>query len=143
MSDVGDERGFKEPPGDFITAPVNRVTALMDSPDGVAAAVEELTQAGIDRDEIFVLSGQKGAERIDVSGRHHGLRGRIYRFVEQMGGLSEEVARAADHMAAGGLAISVPAKEEEIANNVADILEGHGGHEIIHHGRFHWDRLRP
>jgi hypothetical protein len=26
-----------------------------------------------------VLCGPKGAERLDVSGRHHGLRGRIYR----------------------------------------------------------------
>jgi hypothetical protein len=48
------------------------VVAFLDGPDEVEAAMEELVGQGFDRDRIWVLCGTKGAERLDVSGRHSG-----------------------------------------------------------------------
>jgi hypothetical protein len=114
----------------------------MDSPDEVAAAIEELAQEGFERDQIFVLCGPKGAERLDVSGRHHGLRGRLYRFAEHFGGEREHLARNAEHLGAGGLTISVPADEEK-KSTVARILGRNGGHEMTHYGKGHWEHISP
>src|SRR5256885_1079911 len=95
--------GLPEPPDGLLTAPVDSVVALLDGPDEAHAALEELVGAGFARDRISVLCGPKGAERLDVSGRHHGLRGRIYRLIEWIGDERELLVRSGDHLAAGGL----------------------------------------
>lgn len=139
MSEPSEEVRFSEPPGGFLTYPVNKVVALMDNPDDVAVAIEDLIQAGFEREQIFVLCSPRGAERLDVSGGHHGLRGRLYRFREHLGGEREEIERAAKHMEGGGLSIFVPADEER-KSIAAGVLASHG-HDMIHYGKSHWEQL--
>jgi hypothetical protein len=131
---------FPEPPEGLIKAPENSVIALLDGPDEVEAAIGELTAEGFEPDRISVLCGPKGAERLDVSGRHHGLRGRIYRLVERIGDQRELLVRAGDHLAAGGLLLMVPADDSQKAA-AARILGRHGGHDMAHFGRGHWEPL--
>jgi len=131
---------FPEPPEGLLTTPENRVIALLDGPDEAEAAIGELTAEGFERDQISVLCGPKGAERLDVSGRHHGLRGRIYRLVERIGDQRELLVRAGDHLAAGGLLLTVPADDSQKAA-AARILGSHGGHDMAHFGRGHWEPL--
>ncbi len=141
MSEPRDPVQHPEPPEDLITAPNKRVTALMDEPDEVAAAIDELAEAGFyPREEIFVLCGVEGAERFDIAGRHHGIRGRLHRLSERVDGIGEAATRGSDHMAAGGCTISVPSSGEQKAA-VADILSRHGGHEIIYHNKMTWEEL--
>lgn len=135
----GVEFAFPEPPERLLTAP-NSVVALLDGPDEAEAAIEELAQAGFDRDRIFVLCGPKGAERLDVSGRHHGLRGRVYRLIERMGDERDLLLQSRDHLLAGGLLITVPAGEDE-KSSAARILGAHGGREMAHFGKGHWEPL--
>jgi hypothetical protein len=136
----GDEAGFREPPDGLLTTPENRVLAHMDAPDAVAAAIEELADAGFASDEIFVLCGPAGAARLDVSGHDHGLMGRVRRVVEWMGDEREVLLRSGEHLAAGGLVVTVPAGEPEKAT-VARILRAHGGREISHFAKGTWERL--
>lgn len=139
MGEQSDEEpAFPEPPEGLLTAPENRVVAHMDSPEAVAAAIDDLAQAGFERDEIFVLCGAKGAERLDVSGRDHGLKGRIYRIIEWIGDERGLLLRSEEHLAAGGLVVSVPADDEAKAT-AARILGDHGGHEMAHFGKGHWE----
>ena len=134
---------FPEPPEGLLTAPENRVMAHMDAPEGVAAAMGDLAEAGFDREEIFVLCGAEGAERLDVSGRHHGLKGRIYRIVEWIGDEREMVlVPMQEHLAAGGLVVSVPADDDTKAT-AAQILGDHGGHAMVHFGKGHWEPVGP
>jgi hypothetical protein len=114
--------------------------ALGPGPDQLVAAVEDLVQAGFERTDIFVLAGPLGAERLDVTGRHHGLRGRIYRFIEHLGDEYEQLVVAAEHLKAGGLLVMVPADDD---NKVAAarILKEHGGDRLIHFGKGHWESL--
>ncbi len=133
---------FPEPPDGLLTAPENRVLAFLDTPDQAAAAIDELASTGFGRDEIFVLCGPEGASRLDVTGVHHGLRGRAYRILEWAGDERDLLLRSGDHLGAGGLVLTVPVEETTKAE-AARILARHGGREITHFGRGHWVRLGP
>jgi hypothetical protein len=135
-----EEFAFPEPPEGLLTAPEDSVVALLDEPDAAEAAIEELTAAGFERDGIYVLCGPKGAERLDVSGRHHGLRGRVYRLLEWMGDEKGLLFRARDHLAAGGLSMTVPADDDRKAD-AARILGRHGAHGMAHFGQGQWEPL--
>lgn len=137
-----DDAGFPEPPDGLLTAPENRVLAHMDAPDDVAAAIEDLADAGVHSDEVYVLCGPKGAERLDVTGAQHGLRGRTYRVMEWMGDERDVLQRSGDHLGAGGLVVTVPADDAGKAT-AARILAAHGAHDIAHFGKGHWERLGP
>lgn len=131
---------FPEAPDGLLKPRENSVIALLDEPDQAEAALQDLVAQGFDRDSIYVLCGPKGAERLDVSGRDHGLRGRVYRLLEWMGDEKEGLFRARDHLAAGGLVVSVSADEDQ-KPTAARILGGHGGHDMAHFGRDHWEPL--
>lgn len=79
------DREFPEPPDGLLTAPEDRVLAFMDTPAGVAAALDDLVEKGLPKERIFVLWRPKCGERLDVSGNRRRLRGRIYRFLEWTG----------------------------------------------------------
>ncbi len=125
-----DDTGLREPPDGLLTAPENRVLAHIDAPDDVAAPIEHLGNAG----------GPKGAERLDVTGEQHGLWGRTYRVMEWMGDERDVLLRSGDHLAAGGLVVTVPADEASKAR-AAPILADHGAHDIAHFGKGHWQPL--
>ncbi len=137
-----EDSGFREPPDGLLTAPENRVLAHMDTPDDVAAAIEHLGNAGVPPDDVYVLCGPKGAERLDVTGEQHGLRGRTYRIMEWMGDERDVLLRSGDHLAAGGLVLTVPVDEAGKAP-AARILADHGAHDIAHFGKGHWEPLGP
>lgn len=137
-SDEGFE--FPEPPDGLLKPGPNSVIALLDEPDQAEAAVQDLVAQGFGGGSLYVLCGPKGAERLDVSGRHHGLRGRVYRLLEWLGDEKGGLLRARDHLAAGGLLISVPADEAQ-RSTAARILGTHGAHDMAHFGPGHWEPL--
>jgi hypothetical protein len=124
----------------LLTVPTNRVSAQMDDPDEVAAAIRDFVEAGIEQSDIVVLAGVDGAERLDVTGRHHGLRGRVYRFVEHLGDEYCELMAAGEHLNGGGLLMLVPADDGH-KEAAARILKAHGGHRLVHFGKGHWEPL--
>lgn len=133
---------FKEPPGDFLTYRPNVIIALMDSEDEVRAAFEELKEAGLPEDELFVLSGKHGAERLDPSGRSHGVRGRLSRLIDYFGDQTEILERHARHMESGGFGVAAPADESQV-ETVSGILHRHGAHDAYHLGKGHWEQVGP
>ncbi len=135
-----EELSFPEPPEGLVKPEEDSVVAFLDGPDQVEAAMEQLVEEGFDSDRIYVLCGRKGAQRLDVSGKHHGLRGRVYRLVEWMSDEKGILFRARDHLEGGGLVMSVPADEEQKAV-AARILGAHGAHGMAHFGRDHWEPL--
>jgi hypothetical protein len=142
MSEQRDEQvAFPAPPEGLLTYPTNRVAAQLDDADEACVAIEDLDRAGFDRSKIFALVGPEGAERLDVSGRHHGLHGRVYRFIERLGDERGELERAAEHLNAGGIMLFVPADDDERASGAATILRNHGGHRAVYFGKDHWVEL--
>jgi hypothetical protein len=131
---------FPAPPEGLVKPDENSVVAFIDQPDQVETAMEQLVQEGFDREGVWVLCGPKGAARLDVYGKHHGLRGRVYRLLEWMSDEKGILFRARDHLDAGGLIMSVRADEEQKAT-AARVLGAHGGHGMAHFGRNHWEPL--
>ena len=135
-----EELSFPEPPEGLVKPEADSVVAFLDGPDQAEAAMEQLVENGFDSDRIYVLCGPKGAQRLDVSGAHHGLRGRVYRLLEWMSDEKGILFRARDHLDAGGLVMSVPADEKRKAD-AARVLGAHGAHGMAHFGRDHWEPL--
>lgn len=133
---------FPEPPEEFLKYPEGTVIALMTDGEGVSAAMDDLTNAGFPRDEMYVLVGSSGAERLDVTGQHHGLRGRIYRFLGRIGDDREELLETASHLRAGGLALRVPVSEDAKAV-AARILKEHGAVHMAFKGKWTYESLDP
>lgn len=136
----GEELNFPEPPEGLVKPQEDSVVAFLDGPDQVAAAIEELVEKGFERERMGVLCGPKGAERLDVEGRHHGLRGRVYRVLEWMSDEKGVLFRARDHLEAGGLVLSVPADEDQ-KSSAARVLGSHGAYGMAHFGPNHWEPL--
>jgi hypothetical protein len=131
---------FPPPPDDFLTYKDNRVISIFDDPRSVRAAIDELVKAGFPAEDIYVLSGPEGAARLDLSGEHHGLRGRIYRFIERLGDERQWLEQQSALMKRGGLGVSLPADDESKAS-AAEILTRHGGQHTAHFGKAHWETL--
>jgi hypothetical protein len=68
---------FLEPPDGFLSTPTHQLMAFLSAPDDAAQATTELVAAGFPRDGIYVMVGEDAAVKIDPTGKHHGLRGRI------------------------------------------------------------------
>ena len=131
---------FTEPPEGLLTAPTNRVIAHLDTAEAAAGAIDALAEAGFDRDEIFVLCGREGAERLDVSGEQHGIKGRIYRLLEWLGDEHEVLLESEKHLEGGGLVIAVPSGEDD-RETASRIIRERGGHDIVYFGEKDWQRL--
>ena len=68
----------------FTYRPKNAVTAILDQ-EALDQALSILTEAGVDSTSVEVLSGQEGAEILDLDGSHHGLRARLVRHIQLLG----------------------------------------------------------
>ena len=140
--DPSDKISLREPPEGYLAHPRDdRVVAVIDDPGQVTAAIEDLAREGFDREQIFVLSGADGAARLEASGPYRGLLGRLYRFAESvLGEEPEERERYVREVAAGRFFVSVPADEGR-KSLAAQVLAGHGAHDIEHFGRYHGEPL--
>jgi hypothetical protein len=131
---------FQEPPAGLLTYPTNRVIALMEDPDNVGNAIDELVAAGFSSGDMHVLCGPSGAERLGLSGRRS-LGGCLYRYSRPVEG-REDLKTYARHMKRGGLVVSIPAEADRV-EIVARVVEKHGGHEMTHYGKGRRVQLEP
>jgi hypothetical protein len=131
---------FPPPPDDLLTYKDDRVISMLDDPRSVQGAIDELVRAGFPAEDIYVLSGPEGAARLDLSGEHHGLRGRIYRFIERLGDERQWLEHQGALMKRGWFGISLPADDESKAS-AAEILARHGGRQTAYFAKAHWETL--
>jgi hypothetical protein len=119
---------------ELAMSPRHRVLARLPGPDDAVEVVEALTKAGIAADDVFVLCGPQGARRLDPSGRHHGLKGRLVRSVQAVTAYGDAIYDDAAHLDAGGVLITAPARdpgEREVAERV---LRHHGASAMRYFG---------
>lgn len=123
---------FQEPPAGLLTYPTNRVIALMEDPDCVGDAIDELVAVGFSSEEMHILCGPSGAERLGRSARRS-LGGSLYRYSRPVDG-REDLRTYARHMQRGGLVVSIPTEADSV-ETVARVVESHGGHEMTYYGK--------
>jgi hypothetical protein len=115
---------------------------VVDDPADAPAVIADLVAAGIPEDDIALLRGTAGTERIDPSGAGGGIGGRLSRIlaftlVDQIPDLLLYDAALRDGRAV--LAIRVPS--DPLKATAHRILREHGAHFINHYGRFATEEL--
>lgn len=131
---------LREPPEDLLTYKPDTLMALLDEEGEVRKAIEELTDAGFPGDGIYVLGGHEGAEKLDPSGKSHGVRGRLLRLMERFGEETRLLEEHAAHLERGGFGMVVPASDDQV-DKAWEILRRHGAHTAYHLGKGHWEPI--
>ena len=129
---------------DFIHYPTNRVVGTIVDAADAHAAIEALLQAGFDRQDIDILHGEAGIDRLDPTGAEHGFLAQFQRTLIRIASPAEEfkhLSRHIDDVRAGRIVIMVLAKEREKRNVAADILNSHGAEFVGFYGRWAWQSL--
>jgi hypothetical protein len=129
---------FREPPKGLLTYPTNRVIALMEDPDGVGHAIDELAAAGFATDDMHVLVGPSGAERL---GGRRPFGGCLYRISQPLEA-REDLTTYARHMKSGGLIVSIPV-EPTTVDVVHRVVDSHGGRKMTYYGKGRRVELGP
>jgi hypothetical protein len=128
-----DPEFFAPPSPDLLRLPSHRVLGVLPGPDEATSIVLELSEAGFAREEIHAICGEEGLRRLDPSGKHHGLHGRLIRAVESVAA-DDLLADYADELAAGAVIVSVPALDDETQSQAAHLLREHGATKMRYFG---------
>jgi hypothetical protein len=123
----------------FIHYPVNRVAGTLADQNGADGAVQALVQLGIEADDIDVLHGEAGLQRLDPSGASHGFLARVQRAVIRVAGARAESAALAHHvddLRHGRFVILVRAGTADVRQMVAEALKAQGATFIGFFGRW-------
>lgn len=129
---------------DFIPYPTNRVVGTIADAAGAHAAIEALLQAGFDPQDIDILHGEAGANRLDLTGSEHGFLAQFQRTLIRIAAPAGEFKHLRHHIddvRAGRIVIMVLTKEREKRNVAADILNAHGAEFVGFYGRWAWQSL--
>ena len=111
-----------------------RVLALVDA-DGLQRTLTALAPH-VDRGTVRVLTGQRGAQALDVSGAQRGLRGRLARAVQDLAYDRSGLATHEAHLRRQGHLLLVPARGGQRAELLARVLAGQGAHGLVWFARF-------
>jgi hypothetical protein len=128
-----DPEFFAPPLPDLLRTPSHRVIGVLPGPDDAVASFLELSEAGFAREGIYALCGAEGVRRLDPSGKHHGLRGRVIRAVENAAS-DDTLFDYADELTAGAVIVSVPALDDETQSRAAHVLREHGATKMRYFG---------
>jgi hypothetical protein len=128
-----DPEFFAPPAPDLLRTPPHRVIGVLPGLDQATATVLELGDAGFAPEEIHAICGEEGLRRLDPSGKHHGLRGRLIRAVDNVTS-DETLFEYADDLTAGAVIVSVPAPNDEVRARAAHILREHGATRMRYFG---------
>ena len=131
---MSDEELFATPPDDLTREPRHRVIASMPGPDEAAAAIADLVAQGVAKDDIYVLFGEEGLRRLDPTGRHHGLKGRILRALDVALSAGSVLQEYGEHLERGRVLVSAPARDEKERKQSQDALRGHGASAMRYYG---------
>lgn len=112
--------------------PPNFVAGVIDDGADFEGAVEDLVAAGIARESLGILQGERGAEAI--AGRYEGGLGSwLQRVGEFLSDEREYVDRYQEEARQGHFVVGVPLPDESDATRerIRAILSTHGAHSIV------------
>ena len=126
----------------FLRYPMDKLLGVVSTPRELRATIVELNAAGFGEHEISVLCGKKGADRLDITGKDHGVFARFYRFVEKFGDReSRNLADYQQELLHGHFLLAIAAANKRKREQASKALQAHGGHGINFFGKFTIQRL--
>ena len=129
---------------EFIAYPTNRVVGTVSDAASAQAVINALLQAGFASQDIDILHGEGGADRLDPTGAAHGLLAQFQRTLIRNAGPVEEQRHLTHHLEdlrAGRFVIMVLTKERQKRHVAADILNAQGAEFVGFYGRWAWQSL--
>jgi hypothetical protein len=139
MSDANRE-SLNEPTEfhEFVGAHGHHLFGVFDDADAGEEAVEALRFDGFTDEDIWVLCGEEGSRRLDVTGKWHGLWGRVLRSLQFTMSSDFRYLRTLDEeLRRGHVVVAVRVHDQRAADEVARLLRMHAGHSIAYCS--HWD----
>ena len=122
----------------YAYVPKGSVTAFFSSGKDYEPALQALADAGFGEDRIDVFTGEEGAEKLDVDGRHHGMWVRFMRSVEDNVTDDAYLAHRTDNVLRSGgtvIAVYMHGNRKE-RDQVIEILKTAGGTEPVSYGKW-------
>jgi hypothetical protein len=122
---------------DFFRYPTNKLIGVVATPEELQATITELNEAGFGEDEIDELCGKEGADRLDISGKHHGLPARLYRYIGRLGDIeSKNLQEYEQELLNGHYVLAIQVADEDKRMQVLNVIKSHGGHAVTFYGRW-------
>jgi hypothetical protein len=123
-------------------SPLGHLLAVVDDPANAPRIISELARAGIEANDVTLLRGLEGAERIDATGEATGLTARLrqamsFTLADQMPDFVLYEAALRD----GRAVLGIPVASEETKAAVRQILRDNAAHFINFYGRFATEEL--
>jgi hypothetical protein len=121
----------------FLGSARGRLLAVLDTDEAARAAIQALTESGIEPARIEIFTGDDGAAAFDSSGGRHGPRARFLRTLQFT--LMDQMPDFAYYEAAarqGRSVLSVRARNDAEMRKAVDTLREHGAHFINQFGLF-------
>ena len=128
-----------------IRYPRQNVVAIIDTPQQVEDAVNELTAGGFLESEIGIGSGADLADRMRETTGRSGFTAMAMRFSEALGVPNDESEMKGEYeqaMRNGRFVVAVLAPTSERKQRALDILSSHGAHDAVYFGRFLIEKLQ-
>jgi hypothetical protein len=126
---------FGPPPApDLLREPRHQLVARLPGPDEAMSALSELSNAGISTAEAFVVCGDEGVRRLDPTGRHHGLKGRLVRAVQYVTSYGDLIEEDAQHLETGGVIVVLPAEDPHARAEALRILRAEQASRVRYYG---------
>jgi hypothetical protein len=133
---------------EFTFDPMNKVVGSINAAGDAKDAMHDLTAAGFAATEVELLTDQKGAAWIGMSGEGHEAMVHVHIFdpTQKVPAFYDSpviVRRVEQELQASHYLIGVVAKDGEARERACEILRSHGGHFINFYGRFAAEGLEP
>ena len=129
---------------DGMGRPRHRLFGVFDDPVVGREAVEKLgADLHVGQDDIWVLFGEEGLQKLDLSGGLEGLRGRIVRLVELA--MSSDIGylkSLEEALEAGSLVVSIPVTDGDAAESAASFLGASSGHSFAYFKNWEFQPVR-
>jgi hypothetical protein len=123
--------------------PYDSVVGVLDHHSDVNEAVQELSNAGFEENDIFVLAGERGVEGIDAKCEHHGLLGRIFRKLDTLGDEHDETEVHVAALRDGHFVVGAHVTDDGRKAQALEVFQRHNGHHVSYYSRSTTERLVP
>lgn len=126
----------------MITYPTQRLLGVVDDPARAAAAADAIVALGFGREEVEVLVGAAGRERLGRLGPPPNVLSRIVRVFQYLS--MDQLPDFLVYEAAiddGRAVVAIRVARRDRMLRVRDVLVAHGGHFLNHFGRLWTEEL--
>ena len=136
-----------ETPGsEFTFDPTDKVVGIIDDANDVKGALRDLRAAGFTKEQLELLTDDKGARRINLSDAEPEVVIHIYRSTQKLPAYYDApglLNRIEKELVAGHYFVAVHPEDATLRERAREILKSHNGHFINFYGRWAAEALEP